>query len=520
MMNAMQAQMQAQIQAQIQAQVQALIKEKMTKGTKSQPPHQGQQQFEVGQSSQPKGGGNGPPAQGKNLSQPCINPRNVSCIETQTISVPIYDNFPSLSSPISGFNKFVCSNTKSLSQYPLDNSLFSFPKIFTAMNSNNTSSTAVKNTLPFPQEVHASSPLPTNLAQAHVVKKLRNGKMISDPYECVEERKVTDYSSLEEEDHRIESESEKEEELEDGREKMNEANNRELLEKENNLGQNGQKEPIPSSYSLSPPFPKALGRLKPLLEGNPLLHSLKDTTITIPLEDAIQYIPTFTKYVKDLVTLPRKKKLVKLSERISSIMLGELPEKKCDPGAHLITCKIRGNKFEKTLLDSGASINLMPKSIYDKFKFGDLEPIGLTLQMANGSTSPACGILEDFKFHIDLVVADVSDKGDPSQIPLILGRPFLATAKAITDWDKGEVKIKVGDEEIQLSLTKLMKKPQASIVDVFTCDLEEEIRIEEEELVEEFKKEEKEEGESKNPIPLAGDTHDLKPLPSSLKYAF
>ena len=169
----------------------------------------------------------------------------------------------------------------------------------------------------------------------------------------------------------------------------------------------------------------------------------------------------------------------------------------------------------------------MPKSIYDRFKFGDLEPIGLTLQMANGSTSQTCGILEDlivtvedFKFPIDLVVADVSDKGDPSQIPLILGRPFLATAKAITDWDKGEVKIKVGDEEIQLSLTKLMRKPQASLVDVFTCDLEEEIRIEEEELVEEFKKEEKEERESENPTPLAGDTHDLKPLPSSLKYAF
>ena len=65
-----------------------------------------------------------------------------------------------------------------------------------------------------------------------------------------------------------------------------------------------------------------------------------------------------------------------------------------------------------------------------------------------------------------------------------------------------------------------MRKPQASLVDVFTCDLEEKIRIEEEELVEEFKKEEKEEGERENPIPLAGDTHDLKPLPSSLKYAF
>ena len=405
---------------------------------------------------------------------------------------------------------------------PLDNSLFSFPINLPSTNLGNTSSTAIDNTLFLPQEVHVSLPLPTNLAQAHAVKNLRNGKTISDPCECVDEGKATDYSSAEEEDHRESKkgagELEKEEELED---------RRESIEKEGKSMQKGEKEPVPCNYNPILPFPKALGRLKPLLEGNPLLHSFKDTTITIPLEDAIKYIPNFTKYVKDLVTLPRKKKLVKLSERISSIMLGGLLEKKFDPGAHLITCKISGNKFEKTLLDSGASINLMPKSIYNKFKFRDLEPIGLTLQMANGSTSPACGILEDlivivedFKFPIDLVVADVSDKGDPSQIPLILGRPFLATSKAITDWDKGEVKIKVGDEEIQLSLTKLMRKPQASLVDVFTCDLEEEIRIEEEELVEEFKKEEKEEGESENPIPLAGDTHDLKPLPSSLKYAF
>ena len=218
---------------------------------------------------------------------------------------------------------------------PLDNSLFSFPINLPSTNLGNTSSTAINNTLFLPQEVPVSLPLPTNLAQAHAVKKLRNGKTISDSCECVDEGKATDYSSAEEEDHREskkgEGELEKEEELED---------RRESIEKEGKSMQKGEKEPVPCNYNPILPFPKALGRLKPLLEGNPLLHSFKDTTITIPLEDAIKYIPTFTKYVKDLVTLPRKKKLVKLSERISSIMLGGLLEKKFDPGAHLITCKI------------------------------------------------------------------------------------------------------------------------------------------------------------------------------------
>ena len=293
MLNAMQAQMQAQIQAQVQA----LMKEKMAEGMKMQPqlPHQGQgqgqRQFEVGQSSQTKGGGNGPPAQGKILSQPCINPRNISCIETRTISVPTYGNFTSLSSLISSFNKSVCSNIESLSQYPLDNPLISLPINFTSGNLGNSSSTTVDNTLLPHREASVSLPIPTDLAQAHAMKK----SMISDPHERVGERKVTYYSSTEEEDHR---ESEKEEELEERRGSS---------EKEGKLEQNREKEPVPSNYSPSLPFPKALGRLKPLLDGNPLLHSFKDTTITIPLEDAIKYIPTFTKYVKDLVTLPRKK---------------------------------------------------------------------------------------------------------------------------------------------------------------------------------------------------------------------
>ena len=297
MLNAMQAQMQAQIQAQIQAQVQALMKEKMAEGMKMQPqlPHQGQgqgqRQFEVGQSSQTKGGGNGPPAQGKILSQPCINPRNISCIETRTISVPTHGNFTSLSSPMSSFNKSVCSNIESLSQYPLDNPLISLPINFTSGNLGNSSSTTVDNTLLPHQEASVSLPIPTDLAQAHAVKK----SMISDPHERVRERKVTYYSSAEEEDH---GESEKEEELEEKRGSS---------EKEGKLEQNREKEQVPSNYSPSLPFPKALGRLKPLLDGNPLLHSFKDTTVTIPLEDAIKYIPTFTKYVKDLVTLPRKK---------------------------------------------------------------------------------------------------------------------------------------------------------------------------------------------------------------------
>ena len=67
------------------------------------------------------------------------------------------------------------------------------------------------------------------------------------------------------------------------------------------------------------------------------------------------------------------------------MLLNEMPIKRRDPRAPLIVCEIRGMIFNRSLLDSGASVNVMPKALYDKFKFGDLEPIMLELQLADGS---------------------------------------------------------------------------------------------------------------------------------------
>ena len=80
------------------------------------------------------------------------------------------------------------------------------------------------------------------------------------------------------------------------------------------------------------PFPNALTSNEKKTENSHLLDVFKNTTITIPLTDAIQYIPTYGKFVKELCTSSRKKR-TKLSENVSSILLHSLPEKKKDPGA-------------------------------------------------------------------------------------------------------------------------------------------------------------------------------------------
>ena len=100
---------------------------------------------------------------------------------------------------------------------------------------------------------------------------------------------------------------------------------------------------------------------------------------------------------------------------MSSIILNEIPQKKKDPSAPLITCDIGGMKFSRSLLDSGANVNLLPKALYDMLKFGELEPIFLELQPANGSIKQPLGILEDVMvrvkhciFPIDFIVEEMN----------------------------------------------------------------------------------------------------------------
>src|SRR5436189_3708871 len=103
-----------------------------------------------------------------------------------------------------------------------------------------------------------------------------------------------------------------------------------------------------------------------------------------------------------------------------------------DPGSFSIPCKIGRLKFENTLFDLGASVNLLPYSLFKKLNIGEVKPTKITLQLADRSIIHPRGIVEDilikvdkFIFPIDLVVLDMEED---RTIPLILGRGFLKTA--------------------------------------------------------------------------------------------
>ena len=129
-----------------------------------------------------------------------------------------------------------------------------------------------------------------------------------------------------------------------------------------------------------------------------------------------------------------------------------------DPGSFTIPCSIGKYEFKKALCDSRASINLMPLSVVQRFSLGELTPTTIILQMADRSMAKVEGVLEDvlvkvgkFIFPVDFMVMKMEED---NQVPLLLGRPFLATGAALIDVKKGELILRVGNEAVHFNLDK------------------------------------------------------------------
>jgi hypothetical protein len=138
------------------------------------------------------------------------------------------------------------------------------------------------------------------------------------------------------------------------------------------------------------------------------------------------------------------------------VLLKKLPEKLEDPGKFLIPCNFPGMVQCFALADLGASINLMPMLIWKKLSLPSLTPTLLTLELADRSTSRPIGIAEDifvnvgkFNFPADFVVVDFD--ADP-RVPLILGRGFLRTGRALIDVYDEEITLRVGNEAVTFNL--------------------------------------------------------------------
>nr|GEW47934.1 reverse transcriptase domain-containing protein [Tanacetum cinerariifolium] len=173
-------------------------------------------------------------------------------------------------------------------------------------------------------------------------------------------------------------------------------------------------------------------------------------SIPYPFADALILMPKFASTVKSLLT--NKEKLFELArtslnEHCSVVLLKKLPEKMGDPGKFLIPCDFPRMNECLALADLGASINLMPLSVWNELSLPELSPTCMTLKLVDGSISCPVRLAEDvflkvgkFHFPADFVVVDFD--ADP-RVPLILGRPFLKTGRALIDFYKGELTLQV-----------------------------------------------------------------------------
>ncbi|XP_070014096.1 uncharacterized protein [Nicotiana sylvestris] len=204
---------------------------------------------------------------------------------------------------------------------------------------------------------------------------------------------------------------------------------------------------------------------------------MKSLSINVPLVEALEQMPGYPKFMKDLVRKKRSMncETIKMTHQVSAIVHSMAPKLE-DPGTFTIPCTIGSAKFAKALCDLGASINLMSYSNFKILGIGQQRPTSMRLQMADRTMKRPLGVIDDVLVRVDkfILPADfvVLDCEVDYEVPIILGKPFFATRKALVDVEAGELTFRVGDEKVTFNVCKCMRQPNSnevcSFVDLVT----------------------------------------------------
>ena len=169
-------------------------------------------------------------------------------------------------------------------------------------------------------------------------------------------------------------------------------------------------------HCMPPPFPHALRSKKKASHQAGILEVLRQVKVNIPLLDIIKQVPAYAKFLKDLCTIKKGLGIEKkafLTEQGSAIIQSKNPVKYKDPGSPTISVNIGGTCIDKSLLDLGASVNLLSYIVYMQLGLGEHKPTNITLSLADRSVKIPKGIVEDvlvkvdkFYYPVDFVVLD------------------------------------------------------------------------------------------------------------------
>lgn len=149
---------------------------------------------------------------------------------------------------------------------------------------------------------------------------------------------------------------------------------------------------------------------------------------------------------------------------MSAVIQKKLPKKCSDPGMFTIPCTLGDTKFARAMLDLGASINVIPYSLYKSLEPEPLHETGVIIQLADRSSVFLKGVVEDVLvmvdkliFPIDFYVLDMEN--DAQATPILLGRPFLKTAKTKIDVSTGSLTLEFDGEVVEFNIYGSMKFP-------------------------------------------------------------
>ena len=207
-----------------------------------------------------------------------------------------------------------------------------------------------------------------------------------------------------------------------------------------------------------------------------MLEVLRQVKVNIPPLDMIKQVPTYAKFLKDLCTVKRGLNVDKkafMTEQVSAIIQCKTPVKYKDLGYPTISVNIGGTCVEKALLDLGASVNLLPYSMYKQLGLGELKPTSIILSLVDRSIKIPKGTVEDvliqvdkFYYQVDFVVLDTKPAAiGANYVPIILGRPFLATSNAIINFQNGVMQLTFGNMTLELNIFHLSKKHMQPVED-------------------------------------------------------
>eukprot|EP00253_Pinus_taeda_P008492 PITA_08492 len=220
-----------------------------------------------------------------------------------------------------------------------------------------------------------------------------------------------------------------------------------------------------SITTQTPPYPeKLVEQSKEItLPEFDILDELKNAYVKIPLLKAIKEIPIYAKTIKELCIKKsgRKRKdptTIQVIGKLASLMSTHTTvEKYIDPGIPMVTISINNFSVPNTLIDLGAAINVMTLETMKALQLNDLQTTSTVLELADRSKVVPEGIIEDIIVSLDsweypIVFLILQPKTNLGGHPLILGRPWLATADAFIGCRSGSMIISHGDEKKHITL--------------------------------------------------------------------